>query len=112
MVDTLRNYANNNEENNQKVIEAMYEYIMHALSTYLDAVYSWIDDAKRKEKQAISVPALPRVQKLLDLDNPSLKGKIKKYYERALRSPWERSIASSSSCTSQSAASRFSDESH
>ena len=113
MVDTLRDYANNNEENNQKVIEAVYEYIMNALSTYLDAVYSWIDDAKHKEKQAISVPALPRVQKLLGLYNPSLKDKIEKYYERALRSPWERSMASSSSsCTSKSAASRFSDESH
>ena len=110
MVDTLHDYANNDEENNHKVIEAVYEYIMHALSTYLDTVYSWIDNAKRKEKQAISVPVLPRVQKLLDLYNASLKDKIKKYYERALRSPWERSIASSSSCTSQSAASRFSDE--
>jgi len=38
MVATMRDYTNNGEENNSKVVKAVYDYIVCALTKYLDCI--------------------------------------------------------------------------
>ena len=64
---TLQDLAHSEVENDPMVVEDAYNYILHAHSVYLSAVHKWIEEANAKREQNVSVPALPRVQRLLSL---------------------------------------------
>ena len=56
---------------------------------------SWIEKASAKELEGVSVPALPRIRKLLSQYNPLIKERLKKYHEKAKASIAERCELSS-----------------
>ena len=72
-----------------------FEYVTRAHDVYLNALYSWIEKASAKELEGVSVPALPRIRKLLSQYNPLIKEKLKKYHEKAKASIAERCKLSS-----------------
>ena len=90
----LREYANSENKNDENVLTAVYNYIVKAHKTYLKLIHDWINAAKAKAKQNISVPALPSVQKLLAQYNPSIEDKLRRYYNKAKMDPDDRSEAS------------------
>ena len=87
---TLQDLAHSEVENDPMVVEAAYNYILHAHSVYLSAVHKWIEEANAKREQNVSVPALPRVQRLLSLYDSSINDTLHRYYERAKLKPSER----------------------
>ena len=56
---------------------------------------SWIEKASAKELEGVSVPALPRIRKLLSQYNPLIKERLKKYQEKAKANIAERCELSS-----------------
>jgi len=110
MVLALKEYACNEEENDLEELEAVYDYILNARSVYVKALHSWIESANEALKEG-SVPALPRVQKLLsDYGSSAVHNKIDKYFSTAKLSPHERSAPSevSSLSSRSSTTSKFS----
>ena len=69
----LREYANSQNKNDENVLTA-YSQVIHSQGpkTYLKLIHDWINAAKAKAKQNISVSAFPSVQKLLAQYNPSI----------------------------------------
>ena len=57
-------------------------------------MYEYIEDANKKLKQNISIPALPRVQKLLSEYDSTINEKLRCYYDKAKRPVTERSVYS------------------
>ena len=90
----LREYANSENKNDENVLTAVYNYIVKAHKTYLKLIHDWINAAKAKAKQNISVTALPSVQKLLAQYNPSIEDKLRRYYNKVKMDPDDRSEAS------------------
>ena len=62
---TQQDLAYSEVENHPTVVQAAYNYIFHAHSVHLSAVHKWIEETNAKREQNVSVPALPRVQRLL-----------------------------------------------
>ena len=91
---TLRDYAYSGEENDPNVLEAVYDYVSLAHSIYLKALYEYIEDGNKKLMQNISIPALPRVQKLLSEYDSTINEKLRCYYDKAKRPVTERSESS------------------
>ena len=89
----LEVYANRENKNDENVLTAVYNYIVKAHKTYLKLIQEWINGAKAKAQQNISVPALPSVQKLLAQYNPSIEDKLRRYYNKAKMNPDDRSEA-------------------
>ena len=87
---TLREYAYSEDNNELDVVNAVFEYVTRAHDVYLNALYSWIEKASAKELEGVSVPALPRIRKLLSQYNPLIKERLKKYHEKAKASIAER----------------------
>ena len=92
---TLREYAYSEDNNELDVVNAVFEYVTRAHDVYLNALYSWIEKASAKELEGVSVPALPRIRKLLSQYNPLIKERLKKYHEKAKASIAERCELSS-----------------
>ena len=90
----LREYANSENKNDENVLTAVYNYIAKAHKTYLKLIHDWINGAKDKAKQNISVPTLPSVKKLLAQYNPSIEDKLRRYFNKAKMDPDDRSEAS------------------
>ena len=72
----LGDYACNEEENDPLASKAVYNYLTQAHSGFLKALCKWIQDANERLEHNISVPALPRVQKLLTDYDPSISDKL------------------------------------
>ena len=102
---TLQDLAHSEVENDPMVVEAAYNYILHAHSVYLSAVHKWIEEANAKREQNVSVPALPRVQRLLFLYDTSINDTLHRYYERAKLKPSERRERTRRSTVSKSSSS-------
>ena len=107
MISCFREYAYNDEENDYAFLKKVFDYILRAHSVYISAVSSWINNANAKKKQNISVPALPRVERLLSEYDSCIEDKLKRYFDKAMRSPSKRSeksveaiLSSRSSCIS------------
>ena len=98
---TLRDYASSDEICNPEVVDAVYDYVAQAYSTYLRALYSWIDNANEKKRKQITVPAANRVQKLLSEYDTDIDDKLKRYRDKAKLSPEERSKVSRNTSLSQ-----------
>ena len=129
MTLVMRDYARNDEVNDEQQLTAMLSYIKKAHGIYLEAIYSLIErqkvsvktksrslplldrkaEGKRKNKE--SVPALPRVQKLLSTYDPSITERLQRYYEKTKLSPENRSKLSTISVSEATRRSRLSDES-
>ena len=109
MTLVMRDYARNDEVNDEQQLTAILNYIKKAHGIYLEAIYSFIEKAEGKRKNKESVPALPRVQKLLSTYDPSVTERLQHYYEKAKLSPENRSeLSTRSEATRRS---RLSDES-
>ena len=96
---TLRDYAHSGEENDPNVLKAVYDYVSLTHLVYLKALYEsnkkrYIEDANKKLKQNISIPALPHVQKLLSEYDSTINKKLRCYYDKAKRPVTERSESS------------------
>ena len=102
---TLQDLAHSEVENDPMVVEAAHHYILHAHSVYLSAVHKWIDEANAKREQNVSVPALPRVQRLLSLYDTSINDTLHRYYERAKLKPSESREKTRRSTVSRSSSS-------
>ena len=102
---TPQDLAHSEVENDTMVVEAAYNYILHAHSVYLSAVPKWIEEANAKREQNSSVPALPRVQRLLSLYDTSINDTLHRYYERAKLKPSERRERTRRSTVSRSSSS-------
>ena len=101
----LQDLAHSKAENHPMVVEAAYNYILHAHSVYLSAVHKWIEEANAKREWNVSVPALPRVQRLLSLHDSSINDTLHRYYERAKLKPSERRERTRRSTVSRSSSS-------
>ena len=98
---TLRDYASSDKICNPEVVNAVYDYVAQAYSTYLRALYSWIDNANEKKRKQITVPAANRVQKLPSEYDTDIDDKLKRYRDKAKLSPEERSKVSRNTSLSQ-----------
>ena len=108
---TLRDYVRSGEENDPNVLSAVYDYVSLAYSIYLKALYEYIEDANKKLEQNISIPALPRIQKLLSEYDSTINEKLRCYYDKAKRPVTEGSNSSTEpSVTEISSLSRESQE--
>ena len=81
-------------------MKAVFDYIMCAHKTYLDAMYDWIEEADKKQRQELSVPAYPRVRDLMKKYDPSLKNKMDSYFKNFFLDPNERCLSSRESAAS------------
>ena len=102
---TMQDLAHSKVENDPMVVVAAYNYISHAHSVYLSAVHKWIEEANAKKEQNVSVPALPRVQRLLSHYDTSINDTVHRYYERAKLKPSERRERTRKSTVSRSSSS-------
>ena len=67
------------------MVKAIYDYTSRALSSYKILLRQWIAEAEIKEREGITIPAIPRVKKLvLQFDN-SIKIKLGRYFQKACR---------------------------
>ena len=82
---TSRDYAHSGEENDPNVLRAVYDHVSPAHSVYFKALYEYIEDANKKLEQNISIPALPRVQKLFSEYDSTINEKLRCYYNKAKR---------------------------
>ena len=89
----LREYAYSDEVNDHQVVKAIFDYIMKAHGVYVSTLYSWIEEATKKERDGTSIAALPRVRKLLSTYDPLVKDKLKRYHDFAIMDPVERTNA-------------------
>ena len=101
MISTLRDYAYSDEHNQPCVMKVVFDYIMRAHKTYLDAIYAWIEEADEKQRQKLYVSAYPRVRDLMKKYDPSLKRKIERCYENSLLDSDERCTPSRESAESK-----------
>ena len=111
MTLVMRDYARNDEVNDEQQLTAILNYIKKAHGIYLKATYTFIEKAEGKRKNKESVPALPRVQRLLSTYDPSVIKRLQRYYEKAKLSPENRSELSTKSVSEATRRSRLSDES-
>ena len=107
----MRDYARNDEANDEQQLTAVLNYIKKAHGIYLEAIYSFIEKAEGKRKNEESVPALPRVRRLLSTYDSSVTERLQRYYEKAKLSPEKRSELSTGSVSEATRRSRLSDES-
>ena len=89
----LREYAYSDNANDHEVVKAVFDYIIRAHGVYVSALYSWIEEATKKESDGASIAALPRVRKLLSAYDPLVKDKLRRYYNFAIMDPVERTNA-------------------
>ena len=89
----LREYAYSDNANDHEVVKAVFDYIIRAHGVYVSALYSWIEEATKKESDGASIAALPRVRKLLSAYDPPVKDKLRRYYNFAIMDPVERTNA-------------------
>ena len=107
----MLDYARNDEVNDEQQLTAVLNNIKKARGIYLEAIYSFIEKAEGKRKNKESIPALPRVQRLLWTYDPSVTERLQRYYGKAKLSPENRSELSTRSVFEATRRSRLSDES-
>ena len=61
----LHEHLEGSDGSDEYVVNAIYSYIMKACEQFKSALIIWMEEAKVQLSQKRSVPALPRVQKLL-----------------------------------------------
>ena len=111
MALVMRDYARNDEENDEQQLSAELNYIKKAHGISLEAIYSFIEKTEAKRKNKESVPALPRVQRLLSEYDLSVTERLQRYYEKAKLSSGNRSELSTRCVSEATCRSRLSEES-
>ena len=84
MILTLREYAYNGEDSDVAVVKAICDYTLRALS-YKILQRQWIAEAEIKERQGITIAAIPRVQKLVLQFYDSIEIKLGRYFQKTCR---------------------------